>query len=265
MRPLLLVAASAAVLAHANVALAAPVPIKVMVVGLFHMSNPGHDLHNTKAADVLDPKQQLQIKAVTAALNRFHPTKVAVEWDASTVAERYPKYLAGTLDPSRNEVVQLGFRLAKMAGNKPVYGIDADADMPYEAMINYGKSHGQSAVWDGINARVARSVDYEQKLLDRRGIAPMLRYLNSAARLKLDNSWYRDTLRIGGGSDQPAVDLLKAWYGRNLHICANLVQVAKPGDRIVVFYGAGHAFLLRQCVAESTGFELTDPNHYFPK
>jgi hypothetical protein len=261
----LLLAATAGLGAVSFAASATPAPIQVMVVGLFHMSNPGHDLHNTKAADVLDANQQRQIAAITSALNRFHPTKVAVEWDEPSVAERYPKYLSGTLEASHNEVVQLGFRLAKMAGNKPVYGIDADADMPYEAMINYAKSHGQAAVWDDINASVARSVAYQQNLLEQRGIAATLRYLNSPARMKLDNSWYRDTLRIGSGDDQPAVELLKAWYGRNFRICANLVQLAKPGDRIVVFYGSGHAFLLNQCVAESSGFELVDPNRYLPK
>ena len=93
---------------------AAPVT-SVMIVGGYHMSNPGHDLHDVHADDVLAPRRQKEIVAITNALARFHPTKVAVEWDAPVVAERYPKYLAGTLPPSRNEVVQLGFRLANTA------------------------------------------------------------------------------------------------------------------------------------------------------
>jgi hypothetical protein len=48
-------------------------------------------------------------------------------------------------------------------------------------------------------------------------------------------------------------------------ICANLVQLARPGDRIVVFYGSGHAFLLRQCVAETPGFRLVEANAYLPR
>src|SRR5947209_14642058 len=88
-------------------------PVKVMIVGLFHMSNPGHDRHNVKADDVLTPARQTQIQAVTDALAAFKPTRIGVEWPAATVNERYPKYLDGSLPPSRNEVVQLGFRLAK--------------------------------------------------------------------------------------------------------------------------------------------------------
>ena len=58
---------------------------------------------------------------------------------------------------------------------------------------------------------------------------------------------------------------LTAWYRRNFLICANLLQLSRPGDRIVVFYGAGHAFLLRQCVQETPGFKLVEPNDYLPR
>ncbi len=47
-------------------------------------------------------------------------------------------------------------------------------------------------------------------------------------------------------------------------ICANLLQLSTPGDRIVVFYGSGHAFLLRQCVAETPGFRLVEPDAWLP-
>ena len=72
-------------------------------------------------------------------------------------------------------------------------------------------------------------------------------------------------LRVGGGGEQPGAELLTQWYRRNFLICANLIQAAKPGDRMVVFYGAGHAFLLRQCVQETPGFVLVEPNAYLPR
>ena len=31
-----------------------------------------------------------------------------------------------------------------------------------------------------------------------------------------------------------------------------------------MLFGAGHAFLLRQCVSETPGFELVDPLPYLP-
>jgi len=76
--------------------------------------------------------------------------------------------------------------------------------------------------------------------------------------------FYSDLLRIGAGDEQPGAALKAAWEKRNSEICARLVQLAQPGDRIVVLYGAGHAFLLRQCVEQMPGFELVEANSYLP-
>jgi hypothetical protein len=242
----------------------APKPVEVMVVGVFHMSNPGRDLHNLKVDDVLEPKRQAEIQAVTAALAGFRPTKIGVEWPADVVADRYKQYLAGTLPPSRNEVVQLGFRLAKTAGADGVYSLDADGDFPYERVKNFAETRGFKGLLDEQNAVIQRQVDEEARLLADKGVAADLRFLNDPARIRVDNGFYRTLLRIGLGEDQPGVDLVSAWYHRNFQICANLLQLAKPGDRVVIFFGAGHAFLLRQCVAETPGYRLIEANDYLP-
>lgn len=240
-------------------------PVSVMVIGDFHMSNPGQDLHNVSVADVLQPEQQAEIAKVTDALTGFHPTGVMAEWPADVASERYAQYLAGTLPASRNEVVQLGFRLAKAAGLKHFYGIDVDGEFPYDAVQAFAKAHGQSEILDRAGAEIETFVQAQAAILRTKGIAATLRYLNDPERLNHDNSFYRQTLRIGAGSEQPGVDLLTAWYRRNFQICANLIQNSHPGDRIVVFYGSGHAFLLRQCIAETPGFTLVEPNRYLPE
>src|ERR1041385_2956554 len=111
----ILAAALVAACVLAMPAVAADAPIEVMIVGDFHMSNPGRDQHNLTVDDVLAPKRQGEIVAVTDALNRFHPTVVAAEWPADIASERYAKYLAGTLATSHNEVAPLGFRPARTA------------------------------------------------------------------------------------------------------------------------------------------------------
>jgi len=239
-------------------------PIEVMVLGVFHLSNPGRDLHDVHPDDVLAPKRQAEIAAITAGLAKFRPTKVMAEWPAELVAERYPKYLAGTLGPSRNEVVQLGFRLAHEAGAK-AYGIDADGDFPYPRITTYADAHGLSALLKADDELIVRDVAREQALVDHGTLQGAFRDINDPARLAHANAWYREMLRVGAGQDQPGADLLTAWYRRNFLICANLVQLAKPGDRIVVIFGSGHAFLLRQCVSETPGLKLVEPNAYLAK
>jgi hypothetical protein len=245
--------------------LAADAPVRVMIVGGFHMSNPDRDLHNVQVDDVLTPARQAQIKAVTDALAMFKPTVVATEWPADIAAQRYANYRAGKLPPSRNEVVQLGFRLAAMANLDTVHGIDVEGDFPYDAVQDYAKAKGQGAWLDSANAAIEDFVRRQTELLRTGTVAATLRFLNDPALIAHGNDFYRTTLHIGGGTVQPGAELLTAWYHRNFLICANLIQLSKPGDHIVVFYGSGHTILLRQCVAETPGFALVEPNDYLPK
>jgi hypothetical protein len=240
-------------------------PVSVMIVGGFHMSNPGHDMHNVVAGDVLAPARQAELARIADALNTFHPTAVMSEWEAGVANERYAQFLAGTLPPSRNEVVQLGFRLARQAGLPRFYGIDVEGDFPFEAVQSFAQAHGQMSVIESVGARSEEKVKGLSAMLESRGIAATLRHMNEPEQIRGDHDFYRQMLRMGQGSQQPGAELLTAWYRRNFLICANLIQNSHPGDRIVVFYGAGHSFLLRQCVAEMPGFKLVEPNGYLPQ
>ncbi|MGD0191852.1 MAG: DUF5694 domain-containing protein [Rhizomicrobium sp.] len=260
-------AASATVLlsAFAMVApLRAETATQVMIVGLYHMSNPGHDMHDVHADDVLAPERQAEIQAIADGIARFHPTVIDVEWDAATVTDRYPKYLAGILPPSHNEVVQLGFRLAKME-HASINGIDVDGDFPYDPVDAYAKAHGQSALLAASDKEIGDDIGRVNAILAKGAIADALRVMNDPVEIAHGNDFYRTTLKVGSGTTQPGADLLTAWYKRNFYICANLIQHTHPGDRVVVFYGSGHAFLLRQCVGETPGFALVEPNPYLPK
>jgi hypothetical protein len=236
-----------------------------MVVGVFHMSNPGRDLHNAKIDDMLAPKRQHEIAQAVSGFERFKPTVVAVEWDAERATKDYEKYLGGTLAPSTNEVVQLGFRLARAAGLSTVRGVDASGDFPYDAVEAYAKAHGQSELLRTASQEIEQLVRRLDQAVAGGTVASALRMLNDPVRLATDNGFYRTTLKVGAGLEQPGVDLLTAWYRRNFQICANVIQLAKPGDRIVIFYGSGHAFLLRQCFQETPGFVLVEPNDFLPR
>ena len=100
----------------------------MLLVGTYHFSNPGADLSNVEAVDVTSPDRQAELQAVTDALARFRPDYVGVEWPASDADTAYDQYRAGTLPPSRNEVVQLGFRLAAQRKLERVHGLDVPGD-----------------------------------------------------------------------------------------------------------------------------------------
>src|SRR6476660_75092 len=70
---------------------------EVLVLGTYHMANPGHDIFNMQADDVLAPKRQAEMAQVMEVLKRFRPTKIAVESDVGSdrIPKRYADYLAG--------------------------------------------------------------------------------------------------------------------------------------------------------------------------
>ena len=249
----------------AGLAPAAPA-VQVMVLGTYHFGNPGADLHNVQADDVLLPRRQDELEAVSRALSRFRPTLVAVESPADDLPGRaLPRYgdvVAGRTELRRNEIDQIGFRLAQRLGHARVIGIDAPGEFPFEALQAHAEAQGRGAeLQRSIDALGARTKAFEARARSTT-IGAQLRLLNEPRRIRDDHAWYVQALHYGAGPVQPGAALLAAWTARNIAICARLVQSAQPGDRVVVVYGAGHSFLLRQCVQQMPGWLLVEPNRY---
>jgi hypothetical protein len=248
--------------ALANQAHDAAAAISVMVVGVAHFSNPGHDLHDPSVDDVFSARRQAEIQKVVDALAEFRPTKILVEWPASKATTAYAAFCAGKLPPSRNEGVQLGFRLARQMGLPAVDGVDVMGDFPYEAVQHFAEAGGQTALLAEVNSDWATQAREMGDLLHAGSIRDLLHFINSPGWIEKSQHPYRLLLAIGRGPTQPGADLLAAWYRRNFYISANVVQAVHRGDRVVIFYGAGHTFLLRQLVAEMPGWVLVEPNSY---
>lgn len=244
---------------------------EVMILGTYHMANPGQDIHNLKADDVLVEKRQRELADVATGLAKFKPTKVAVEQPVENGAPakltKYHDYLDGKMADSRNEVVQVGFRLAKQMKLAEVWGIDVDGDFPFEAVQKFAEDgHPQLAKrLADAGAEVEGMLKGLDETLKTGTVSQGLRYMNDPKRIADGNAFYSTLLLYGAGNDQPGATLLTAWEGRNNQICARLMQLAEPDDRIVVLYGSGHAFLLRRCVQDMPGFKLVEANDYLPK
>lgn len=244
-------------------------PAEVLVLGTYHFSNPGLDVANVTVDDVLTPERQTQVRAVVAGLAAFRPTRVVVEAQADKLPHaslpRYRDYLAGKGTEDRNEIVQIGYRLAREARLADVQGIDAEGSFPFEAVMNWARAQNQEAAFqrglDEVNARV-KQIEAQHR---DGGVPLALRELNRPDVIAADHGWYMNILRHGSGAEQPGALLVGSWYARNIAICARLVQMIRPGERVVVLYGSGHGFLLRHCVQTQPGWRLVEANDYLPR
>lgn len=251
----------AAILAGLSTLAGAAEPARVLLLGSFHMANPGQDRINVEAADVLAPERQAQLQTVVDRLARFAPNRVAVEWPAEAASTAYAKYLADELPASRSEVVQIGFRLARQVGAKAVHGIDVPGPFPMDAVMAYAAETGRIGE---IQAEMGQVMAEAAELgaLSATDIPAALRRVNQRESLARGHSLYLGLMRYGAGERQPGVELMGAWTTRNLGMCARLVQALEPGDRAVLVVGSSHVEPIRECLRAMPAVEVEDAAEY---
>jgi hypothetical protein len=250
---------AAALSITANAQTATPQRAEILILGTYHMANPGHDVFNMAADDVLAPKRQAEIGELLEVLKRFKPTKIAIE---STVYEdrrpkQYADYLAGKYTLTANEIEQVGFRLAKELGLKAIYPVDIDGDFPWQRVINYAKAKGQSQIMDQIMSEIGSMVKEQDAYLHAHSILETLLYMNDDKKVAQDVGFYFREARLGEPGDYAGPDLLASWYQRNIRIYNNIANIiGSPNERVLVIYGAGHLGWLRQDVANDPAMRL---------
>ena len=243
---------------------------QLLVIGSFHMDNPGRDVVNMKADDVLAPRRQREIEQVADAIARFKPTRIAIEYPRGKQAELdrdYAAYRDGKRELGRSEDEQLGMRLAKRLSLPQLHAVELSDLMPPVdiAVIDYeagAKRVGQEAFLAAMRERVKARVGAGDKVLREGTIGQALRWFNDPEQLRESHRGYFNYARIADGDDTPGANWLQFWYGRNLKIFGALTRIAGPGDRVLVIYGAGHAPLLRQFAEQSGYFDVVDPLPY---
>lgn len=231
---------------------------EILVLGTYHMANPGHDIHNMQADDVLAPRRQQEIAQLVDVLKRFHPTSVAVEADPDGPRpQQYADYLAGNHTLSRNEIEQIGFRLARELGLAAISPVDVDGDFPYERVVNWAKANGRSGAFDSLAALTGARVQAENDYLRSHTVLETLAYMNSDSLVARDVAGYFAWVPYGDRWDNAGADLVAAWYQRNIRIYHNITALIKsPNDRVLVIYGAGHLGWLRQMIASDATVRL---------
>src|SRR5579884_2218006 len=129
-------------------------PVQVMVVGTWHFDNPGRDVVNIRAEDVLTDRRQAELQAVTEGLAAFHPTKIMVERVAGApdlFDPHYREFAPAELRRNRDERVQIAYRVAARLRIENVYAIDEQSTgdgpdyFPIDREVDYAKDHHASS------------------------------------------------------------------------------------------------------------------------
>ena len=231
---------------------------EVLVLGVYHMANPGLDVFNMKADDVLAPKRQAEIAQLIEVLKKFQPTKIAIEADIwGKRRQEYSDFLAGKHTLSRNENDQIGYRLAKELGHKTIYPVDADGDFPYQRFMNYAKASGRTKELEALTGEIGSMVKAQGEYLASHTVLDTLLYMNEDSKVAQAVGFYYRQAHFGEPGDWAGADLVSDWFRRNMRIYSNIVQlVDSPNERVLVIYGAGHLGWLRHSFASDPSLRL---------
>lgn len=237
----------------------------VMILGSYHMGNPGRDLNNVVADDVLAEKRQKEIADFVRVLKKFKPTKIAVEAmpQNAKLSENYAQYLKGEYALRGDEIDQIAFRLAKEMNLPKVFQIDWKNGFDFDKVLASAKANGQTALTDYFMQSGKAVVGKQSEMMKTATVSEIFRWLNEPSRVDEWHRYYLDMVAVGKADDYAGADLVADWYERNLKIYTNIRRITdSPDDRILILYGAGHHKLLEQYVKDSGKYDLEILNKY---
>lgn len=244
---------------------------RIMILGTYHMDNPGQDAINLRADDVLGEKRQREIAELVEKLARFKPTKITVEapYRSTVWPARFQQFLTGEYKLGRNEIEQVGFRLARRLGHTTLYPIDfpmwMNGLLPSE--IEQPKVKPAPAP-EARPAEPKRALPPHlartEELMRTATVSEILRHLNSEAYTRADHAGYLEMLLPDEGvAIYGRTDLVTNWYKRNLRMFANINRVTEfPDDRVLLIVGSGHVKILSDFALGSPQFCLVEAETY---
>lgn len=239
---------------------------KIVLLGTFHMNNPGLDMHNYESDNVLATKRQTEIQEVVDRLKQFNPTKIMVEALADqheALNKDYLTYVNEEYSLTANEIHQLAFRTAAELGHRHIYPVDWNewiGGISLGDVYDYAKLH-MPELFNELNSK---HQDNEQdKSTQSPTIREILLALNRSESVRIDHEAYMTIARVGDGVNNIGIDwLCNYWYRRNMIIYANIARLSSPAERVLVIYGAGHLHLLSEFIKESNLFTLESVEQY---
>ena len=240
-------------------------PAQVMLLGVFHFSNPGRDVVKTDQIDVMTDENQAYLEALSDKLSKYNPTVVLLEFSPERepeMQERFRQYADGRYQLSSNEVYQLGFRIAARSEADTIHGFD-ETNIHWQAQPLFEYLDSNDA---NTNARLSALIE-ELTLADQKAHASLslqelLVRSNDADRDARNRAIYLLTNHVGENDNFVGADATASWWHRNFRMYALVQRYAQPGERVLVMGGQGHIAILRQLLSDDREREAIDVRPY---
>lgn len=253
--------------------------IKVYLLGTFHFNQV-----DTLIYDVRKANHQKSIKKLSDIIIGLRPDKVFVErmpeWEhQNRIDSLYQEYRNGNLSRARNEIWQVGGRVAAALKHPHIYQCDQPGmyGFHYEQLANYANTYGQqdklAYKGKGMTAPVT-SVINNDSLLTNSNLLEYIRWLNSKEVQKSSHAHYINVYPQIGNTNVFHYDstyflgtnLTTDWYRRNILIYAKMIAQLDYNEKaILLIIGNDHIAIIRQMFQENPYFEVVDTEKWLGK
>lgn len=250
---------------------------EILLLGSFHYNNPGADVVKSKVFDVMTDNGQKQLEALSNKILKYNPSKIFVEWDVEdqeNLDKLYQKYIDGIYfdDKSmsdfyvKNEIFQLGFRIAKKLKHKKVYAIDyMHTTFDYPTVLQAMSEHKQGGLKKELDEMIKNIGTETDKMMSNMTLEELYLHLNQLSEASRNIGFYTEFMvRAGDLKNSAGVELVSEWYKRNLFMWSHIQkQVTKEDKKIMVLLGAGHTAILDQIISRNHNWKIADLRKVF--
>ena len=245
---------------------------EALLLGTFHYNNPGSDVVKNDVLDVMNTDGQKQLEQLANKIVNYKPTKIFVEWDIQdqeNLDKLYQKYLDGTYFDDetlsdfyrKNEIFQLGFRVAKKLKHKMVYAVDyANIDLDFPAVMQAISDANQTDLKAEFDETIKTMGQETSKKMATMTLEEIYLDGNRAAEVSANIELYTElTIKAGALNNTAGAEMVSQWYKRNLLIWSNIQKIVDENDtRIFVLLGGGHTAILDQLIARNRNWKVAN-------
>lgn len=240
---------------------------KIAILGMFHFVSESNTYRQDFGREeVMSPRRQREIEMLVDRLSDFEPTKIAVERPYYTLKElnsKYRAYLLGDYDLTAEETDQIAFRLGQTLGHDSLHLVKSgNPEFDTKPVQQYAQEHGETHWMDSAQTSAKGMLARLDSVLNAGTMVDGLRYFNSDEVVEENYRLYKYLARVGERGERVGANLMGSWQAQNLRIFENIRDVAHPGDRVLVIYGAAHKRELRRYIREARDLEYVNISDY---
>ncbi len=252
--------------------------IKIYLLGTFHFNQ------TDSTYNVLDDKHQESIKQLSKTIANQKPDKVFVERQPefefqNKLDSLYNVFVKNEeiFSKSKNEIYQIGFRVAKLLNHPKVYQCDNPGQYGfyYNKALKYAKENNQMQY---INATAKTTVIREDDRINEDSLRlnstlfDYIKWLNSDIVVRTSHASYiTNDVQIGStdyynyDDDDTLIgaEIVADWYRRNIMIYTKMInQLSYDEKAIFLIIGADHIPTLKHLFESNPYFEVVETNDW---